>query len=145
VGLDPELVLFGIHSQMGPIFSRNVFFRPNADFEWGEVTDMVALNLEAVYRIPNATRGGTWSPYLGDGPSLNFIHQGFKTQAGESRDISFSNFNYENRFQHPRWLRESSRHIFRGQGRPVFAARPGCAADCGPPLLMSASVAELLT
>jgi len=98
VGLDPELVLFGIHSQMGPIFSRNIFFRPNADFEWGEVTDMVALNLEAVYRIPNATRGGTWSPYLGAGPSLNFIHQGFKTQAGQSRDISFSNFNYETGF-----------------------------------------------
>jgi len=98
VGLDPELVLFGVHSQMGPIFSRNVFFRPNADFEWGEVTDMVALNLEAVYRISSPTRGGTWAPYLGGGPSLNFIHQGFKTQTGQSRDISFSNFDYETGF-----------------------------------------------
>jgi hypothetical protein len=25
MGIDPELILFGIHSQMGPIFSRNVF------------------------------------------------------------------------------------------------------------------------
>lgn len=97
VGLDPELVLFGIHSQMGPVFSRNIFFRPNADFEWGEITDMVALNLEAVYRIPHARRG-QWSPYLGAGPSLNFIHQSFKTSASQQRNISFGNFDYETGF-----------------------------------------------
>jgi hypothetical protein len=98
VGLDPELVLFGLHSQMGPIFSRNVFFRPNADFEWGEVTDMVALNLEAVYRFPNTTHRGVWAPYVGAGPSLNFIHQSFQTQAGQGRNISFGNFDYETGF-----------------------------------------------
>ena len=95
MGLDPELVLFGVHSQMGPIFSRNVFFRPNADFEWGEITDMVALNLEAVYRIP---RSGSWAPYVGAGPALNFIHQSFQTQAGQGRNISFGNFDYETGF-----------------------------------------------
>jgi hypothetical protein len=98
VGLDPELVLFGVHSQMGPIFSRNVFFRPNADFEWGEITDMVALNLEAVYRIPTTASGGSWAPYVGAGPSLNFIHQSFQTQAGQGRNISFGNFDYETGF-----------------------------------------------
>jgi hypothetical protein len=97
VGLDPELVLFGIHSQMGPIFSQNVFFRPNADFEWGEITDMVALNLEAVYRM-RTTRNGSWAPYVGAGPSLNFIHQSFQTQAGQGRNISFGNFDYETGF-----------------------------------------------
>jgi hypothetical protein len=98
VGLDPELVLFGVHSQIGPIFSRNVFFRPNADFEWGEITDMVALNLEAVYRVPTTTRRGTWSPYFGAGPSLNFIHQSFRTEAGGGRNISFGNFDYQTGF-----------------------------------------------
>ncbi|HEY1579183.1 MAG TPA: hypothetical protein VGF82_19100 [Terracidiphilus sp.] len=98
VGLNPELILFGIHSQMGPIFSRNVFFRPNADFEWGEITDMVALNLEAVYRFPHAARRGQWAPYVGAGPSLNFIHQSFKTQASQQRNISFGNFDYETGF-----------------------------------------------
>ena len=97
LALDPELVMFGVHSQMGPIFSRNVYFRPNADFEWGEITDMVALNLEAVYRFPRARRGG-WSPYLGGGPALNFLHQSFKTQESEKRDISFGNFDYETGF-----------------------------------------------
>jgi len=98
VGLDPELILFGLQSQMGPIFSRNVFFRPNADFEWGEITDMVALNLEAVYRFPTTTRSGLWAPYVGAGPALNFIHQSFQTSAGQSRNISFSNFDYETGF-----------------------------------------------
>lgn len=95
VGLDPELVMFGIHSQMGPIFSRNVFFRPNADFEWGEITDMVALNLETVYRFRTTTRSGRWAPYVGVGPALNFIHQSFQTQAGQGRNISFGNFDYQ--------------------------------------------------
>src|SRR6185437_7974964 len=95
VGLDPELIMFGVHSQMGPVFSRNVFFRPNADFEWGEITDMVALNLESVYRIPTTTGRGLWAPYVGAGPSLNFIHQSFQTEAGEGRNISFGNFDYE--------------------------------------------------
>ncbi len=98
VGFDPELVLFGIHSQMGPIFSRNVFFRPNADFEWGEITDMVALNLEAVYTLPTTARGGSWAPYVGAGPALNFIHQSFQSQAGQGRNISFGNFDYETGF-----------------------------------------------
>ncbi len=98
VGLDPELILFGVHSQIGPVFSKNVFFRPNADFEWGEITDMVALNLEAVYRFPNNHRTGQWAPYVGGGPSLNFIHQSFSAQSGGGRDISFGNFDYETGF-----------------------------------------------
>ena len=97
IALDPELVMFGVHSQMGPIFSRNVYFRPNAEFAWGEITDMVALNLEGVYRFQHARRGA-WSPYLGGGPALNFIHQSFKTQASDQRDISFGNFDYETGF-----------------------------------------------
>lgn len=97
VGLDPELVMFGVHSQIGPIMSRNVYFRPNADFEWGEITDMVALNLEAVYRFQHARRGA-WSPYIGAGPALNFIHQSFSTSASEKRNISFGNFDYETGF-----------------------------------------------
>jgi hypothetical protein len=95
IALNPELVMFGVHSQIGPVFSRNVYFRPNAEFAWGEVTDMVALNLEGVYRFQHARRG-SWSPYLGGGPALNFIHQGYSTSG--SRDISFGNFDYETGF-----------------------------------------------
>ena len=112
VGLDPELVLFGVHSQMGPIFNQNVFFRPNADFEWGEITDMVTLNLEAAYRIPTRARNGSWAPYIGAGPSLNFIHQSFQTDAGQGRDISFGNFDYETGFNILMGLQNRNRTFF---------------------------------
>jgi len=92
-GLDPELFMFGVHSSIGPIFSRNLHFRPNAEFAFGELTDMVALNLEMAYRLPITFQQGRWSAYVGAGPGLNFVHQGVGT-----RDISFGNFDYETSF-----------------------------------------------
>jgi hypothetical protein len=88
---DPELFLFGVHSQMGPIFNSNVFFRPNAEFAFGEVTDLIALNLEGVYRWPTSSVRGNWVPYVGAGPNLTFIHQSFKG----GRDIEFGNFDFD--------------------------------------------------
>ncbi|PYK47773.1 MAG: hypothetical protein DME20_10870 [Verrucomicrobia bacterium] len=95
VGLDPELILFGVHSQLGPIFHRDVFFRPNAEFAFGEVTDLIALNLEAIYRLPVSSRRGNWSAYLGAGPALTFLHQSFQSQAGQGRNIDFGNFDFD--------------------------------------------------
>jgi len=91
---DPELFTFGIQSQMGPIFHPRVLFRPNAEFAFGEVTDLIALNLEAVYRFPPTSRRGNWTPYLGAGPALIFIHQNFES----GRDVDFGNFDYETGF-----------------------------------------------
>jgi hypothetical protein len=91
---NPELFMFGVHSQMGPIFHPRVQFRPNAEFAFGEVTDLVALNLEAVYRFATPYRGGKWVPYVGLGPALIFIHQNFDN----GRDIDFGNFDYETGF-----------------------------------------------
>jgi hypothetical protein len=88
---DPELFMFGVHSQIGPIFHRDVFFRPNAEFAFGEVTDLVALNLEGIYKLPPSSRRGDWSPYVGAGPALIFIHQSF--QGG--RNIDFGNFDFD--------------------------------------------------
>jgi hypothetical protein len=92
--LDPELFMFGIQSQMGPIFHPRVQFRPNAEFDFGEVTDLIALNLEGVYRFSPASRVGNWTPYVGAGPALIFIHQNFTA----GRDIDFGNFDYETGF-----------------------------------------------
>jgi hypothetical protein len=89
-GLDPELFLIGVHTAIGPIFTNELYFRPNAEFAFGELTDMVAINLEAAYRLPISFRQGCWSAYVGAGAGLNFIHQGVG-----KRDISFSDFNYE--------------------------------------------------
>jgi hypothetical protein len=88
---DPELFMFGVHSQMGPIFSRHIFFRPSAEFAFGEVTDLIALNLEGVYRFPRSADRGNWAPYVGAGPAFTFIHQSF--QAG--RNIDFGNFDFD--------------------------------------------------
>ena len=88
---DPELFSFGVQSQMGPILHSRVFFRPNAEFAFGEVTDLIALNFEGMYRFSAAHRSGNWTPYVGAGPAMIFIHQSLKGQ----RNISFSNFDYE--------------------------------------------------
>lgn len=92
VGFSPELFLFGVQSQIGPFFNPRLIFRPNAEFGFGELTDMFALNLEAAYRFNTSSRRG-WTPYFGAGPSLNFIHQGASTS-----DVSFSNFTYKTGF-----------------------------------------------
>lgn len=91
-GFSPELFMFGAQSQIGPFFSSRLLFRPNAEFGFGELTDMLALNLEGAYRLRTRYRGG-WTPYVGMGPSLNFIHQG-----ASSGDVSFSNFSYKTGF-----------------------------------------------
>lgn len=92
VGFSPELFLFGVQSQIGPIFSPRFLFRPNTDFAFGELTDMVAVNLEGAYRFNTTFRHG-WTPYVGFGPSLNFIHQGLN-----HRDVNFGNFDYKTGF-----------------------------------------------
>jgi hypothetical protein len=91
-GFSPQLFMFGLQSQIGPFFSRRFVFRPNVDFGFGELTDMYSLNLEGAYRLRNSFRGG-WTPYIGMGPALNFIHQG-----ASSGDVSFSNFSYNTGF-----------------------------------------------
>lgn len=94
MAFNPELFMFGIHSQMGPIFHPRVQFRPSAEFDFGEVTDLIALNLEGVYRFSARYREGNWTPYVGAGPSLIFIHQNYQV----GRQIDFGNFDYETGF-----------------------------------------------
>jgi hypothetical protein len=91
---NPELFMFGIHSQIGPIFHPRFQFRPSAEFDFGEVTDLIALNLEGVYRFATPYKEGRWTPYVGLGPALIFIHQNFE----QGRDIDFGSFDYETGF-----------------------------------------------
>ena len=92
VGFSPELFLFGVQSQIGPFFSPHLLFRPNAEFGFGELTDMFSVNFEGAYRL-SMTWGHGWTPYFGMGPSLNFIHQ-----SASSSSASFSNFTYKTGF-----------------------------------------------
>jgi hypothetical protein len=88
---DPELFTFGVQSQIGPILHPRVLFRPNAEFAFGEVTDLIALNFEGVYRFSPRNRTPNWTPYVGAGPAMIFIHQNFQV----GRQIDFGNFDYE--------------------------------------------------
>lgn len=92
VALDPELVLIGVHAQVGPFFSPDVFLRPNVEFAYGEVTALFALNLEAIYRLPVSSRAGGWSTYVGVGPGFNFLHQNFTKDGGGGSRIDFGEF-----------------------------------------------------
>lgn len=91
VALDPELVLVGVHAQVGPFFTPDLFLRPNVEFAFGEVTSMFGLNFEAIYRLPVSSRQGRWSTYFGLGPGFNFLHQNFERTEGGSR-IDFGDF-----------------------------------------------------
>lgn len=91
VALDPELVLIGVHAQLGPFFNQNVYFRPNVEFGFGEVTAMFSLNPEVIYRLPVSARQGRWTAYVGLGPGFNFLHQNFEREEGDSR-IDFGDF-----------------------------------------------------
>lgn len=90
IALDPELVLIGVHAQFGPFFSRNLFFRPNVEFDFGEVTKMFGINAEMAYRIPITSRFEKWSMYFGGGPAFNFVQQSFGRN-----EIDFSEFKYD--------------------------------------------------
>ena len=55
-------------------------FRPNAEFAFGELTDMVALNLEGAYRLPISFRHGRWSAYVGAGPGTKLYSPGNRAE-----------------------------------------------------------------
>lgn len=92
MGLDPELVTIGVQAQIGPVFNSNVFVRPVIDFGIGEITTMVSVNLDLLYRLPVSTRRGRYSTYFGIGPAFNFLGRGINTP--DDREINFDNFDY---------------------------------------------------
>jgi hypothetical protein len=94
VGLDPELVMLGLQANLGSLFSNRISLRPSAEFAWGEVTNMVAINLEALYRLPISPARGRWSAYVGGGPGFFFSDQNFERAAEGDRDINFDDFDF---------------------------------------------------
>jgi len=92
IALDPELILIGAQMQVGPFFNSNVFFRPNVEFAYGEVTALFSLNPEVIYRLPITARRGVWSTYVGMGPGFNFVHQDFGATTGTGKRVDFSDF-----------------------------------------------------
>lgn len=93
VGLDPELIMFGGHGAFGPIFNRNVEFRPGIEFGIGEVTTLFGINLDVLYVLPGTSRGNRWAPYVGAGPNFALSHRGFESgDTGNRFDFSDTDF-----------------------------------------------------
>jgi hypothetical protein len=86
IGLDPELIEFGGQATFGPIFKRDVEFRPGLEFGLGELTTMFALNLDVLYALPGATGPTGWRPYIGAGPTFGLSHRGFETDDVDNVD-----------------------------------------------------------
>ena len=93
-GLDPELITFGFHGQVGPFFNSNFWARPNLELGFGEVTDLIALNFEGIYRVPVTSRTSRWSFFMGAGPAVNFTKRGFTNEDVDDPDdnINFDEF-----------------------------------------------------
>jgi len=96
-GLDPELFLVGVQARMGPIFSPDLWFRPNVEIGFGEITTMVGVNLDFIYRLPISARQGKWSTYFGAGPALNFTSQDFNKEDANT-SIHWGDFAYKTGF-----------------------------------------------
>ncbi len=90
VGLDPEVIMTGVHARLGPIFNRNVSFRPSVEGGFGEVTKMFAVNLDMAYRLPLTPHWSSWSVYLAGGPSLGYSSQNF----GRGGSTNWSNLEF---------------------------------------------------
>jgi len=75
VTLDPEMVNVGIHGTFGPFFDESIAARPNVEASFGEITTMVAVNLEGVYFFPFENTADRRF-YAGGGIGLNFIDRG---------------------------------------------------------------------
>lgn len=86
VALDPELIMFGAHASFGPIFTRQLEFRPGIGIGLGEVTTSVGLNLDFLYTLPGSTRTTRWAPYVGIGPAFGLSHRGFEAEAEDPED-----------------------------------------------------------
>jgi hypothetical protein len=83
--LDPEMFMFGAHTQLGPFFNENVWARPNVEIGFGELTTLLALNFEGVYRLPVNSRASRWNIYAGGGPALNWSHRNFEEETDRGK------------------------------------------------------------
>jgi hypothetical protein len=92
--LDPELISLGFHGQLGPFFASNFWARPNLELGFGEVTDLIGLNFEGIYRVPVTARQSRWSFFLGAGPALNFVKLGFAVEDPDTQ-VNFDDFDLE--------------------------------------------------
>jgi RNase P/RNase MRP subunit p29 len=87
-GLDPELFMFGPEAHFGPFFSSRLMFQPNLEFGFGELTDMYAVNGDVSFHFKQTHND--WIPYVGMGPSFNFVNQAVSIDETNFNDFQFN-------------------------------------------------------
>jgi len=95
VGLDPELVDFGVHAHFGNLLTKSLAFRPGIEVGIGEITTLLNFNLDALYTLQGYKDSATWIPYVGTGPAFGLSHQGVSASDVDDPDITDED---ENRF-----------------------------------------------
>jgi hypothetical protein len=90
IGLDPELIMVGAQATFGPLFRPGVDFRPGIEVGLGELTTLLAVNLDVVYKFGASGTGpaAEWVAYIGAGPSMGLSHRGFETDLDDSDNVS---------------------------------------------------------
>lgn len=91
IGLDPEIIDFGVHATLGPILRPTLQARPGLEFGLGEITTLFAINLDLLYTIPGFAPETPWLPYVGAGPNFSLSHRGFETDDGDSDNVDLGN------------------------------------------------------
>ena len=88
IGLDPELVDFGVHAEIGRIFRQSLMFRPGLEVGLGEITTLLNINLDVLYAFPGNTSETRWIPYAGAGPAFGLSHKGVSTEDVDDPDVT---------------------------------------------------------
>jgi len=83
IGLDPEIVDVGAHATFGPLFKRDLVFRPGLEVGIGEITTVLNINLDFVYTFTGDREPSGLSPYIGVGPAFGLSHRGFSTDEAD--------------------------------------------------------------
>ena len=90
LAIDPELVVIGAQAQLGPLV-RSLWFRPTAEFGFGEVTKVFSLNGDLVYFLPFSGQGSNpqtrWNTYVGGGPLLTVLRRDFEGFPNQPADL----------------------------------------------------------
>jgi hypothetical protein len=86
IGLDPELIVFGAQAQFGPVIHDDLDIRPGVEIGIGEITTMLGINVDVLYRLPGTTSQSRWMPYIGAGPTFGLSHRGFETEDDDNVD-----------------------------------------------------------
>jgi len=68
VSVDPDQFYVGGHYETSPLVDR-LYFRPNVEVGFGDDVTTVAINLDAVYKIPLKS-GRSTSFFMGGGPAI---------------------------------------------------------------------------